>query len=744
MILEILFTSTVLIIGIFCLRKLTLGRISMRLRYALWLLAAVRLLVPFSFGTSAFSVMNLLPDTIQENFSIERENGGEQSLGNAWDLTHAGSMSDAGARSTGVESADAQGTPGDGIMPADHAEKMKLGAVVSEKAETGAVQREGSEAERAGVIGSGRISLFGVLWLLGFLAVGGYMLVSGQRFKRYLRCNRREVQTAEIPGFLARRLSGRGMKVYQVRGLPSPCLAGRHIYIREGALEQKQQLAHILAHEYCHALHGDGLWAFLRCLLAAVYWFDPFVWAAAYGARQDSELACDEAAVRLLGEPQRFAYGRTLLSFLRDGAEGREKCPGMPFMSEGGEHSVRERILALTKTGRRKRTVLAVVLAAVVLFCGCAFTGADREDGDLEKETGEQTAGVKGQGEAADATQSRQTGTEENDPESQRMQKEYEEAAEHEKLTEEQIREVEESAQQEAQWQAFAETLHYHGEMEGKDDSELMKNREFDVQSYYDWQDGKGGEKPKDGWYLLCREDGGLISLYGLYTETFGFRGLKVRIGEDVTTLDIPWCASYQNESGDNIRILEAAEDGWPRRFMWKLLAEESGQVEKWRLYEGFRYDTGTVDLKSLTEEDCVEWAREYLSFTIDQEAAKVHVAYDGDMYLGDIDISAYRDRKPEDVQIVPDTVGFALNGPGWEKPHSDSDEGSDQMYPDEVYEGTTVYLSAGLKLNGAEGLWFDGLPVLAVQAVEDENSDTGFRLEHPRIDESYVARALW
>lgn len=101
-----------------------------------------------------------------------------------------------------------------------------------------------------------------------------------------------------------------------------------------------------------------------------------------------SELACDEAAVRLLGEPQRFAYGRTLLSFLGDGAGGREKCPGMPFMSEGGEHSVRERILALTKTGRRKRAFLAVVLAAVVLFCGCAFTGADREDRNAVGGTG--------------------------------------------------------------------------------------------------------------------------------------------------------------------------------------------------------------------------------------------------------------------------------------------------------------------------------------------------------------------
>ena len=66
MLFEMLFTSTILIIAIFCLRKMTLGKISMRLRYGLWLLVAVRLLVPLSAGTSAFSVMNLLPETISE------------------------------------------------------------------------------------------------------------------------------------------------------------------------------------------------------------------------------------------------------------------------------------------------------------------------------------------------------------------------------------------------------------------------------------------------------------------------------------------------------------------------------------------------------------------------------------------------------------------------------------------------------------------------------------------------------
>ena len=43
---EILVSATVLMIVILCLRLLTKGRVSMRLRYALWLLVAVKLLVP--------------------------------------------------------------------------------------------------------------------------------------------------------------------------------------------------------------------------------------------------------------------------------------------------------------------------------------------------------------------------------------------------------------------------------------------------------------------------------------------------------------------------------------------------------------------------------------------------------------------------------------------------------------------------------------------------------------------------
>lgn len=751
MILEVLVTSTVLIIGIFCLRKLTLGKISMRLRYGLWLLVAVRLLVPLSVGTSAFSAMNLMPEEFWDYaqlLSYEKGNGWTSSADGGPDAAFADDTDKAAFAGQNRDMAYTSGQEENDVVAArsEAQGELAFGQQTAAGKNDGRAagedwRREGQTMGRSGAgLPYGGLSLFGILgaiWLLGFLAVGGYMVISTWRFIRYLYKNRKAFPAEALPEDFAGRLARRRMKVYQVKGLPGPCLVGRHIYMGEGNVVQEGNLSHILAHEYCHALHGDGLWAFLRCALAAVYWFDPFVWAAAYAARQDSELACDEAAIGLLGESCRFDYGRTLLALL-ESAGGKEKCPGMTFMTEGGEKSVRERITALSKKSRTRGPVLAAALAAVVLVCGCAFTGAERDGADLSGE--QKTAETDGNGQAdRDAAavfdaQDRQQVNEENSEEFARIQKEYEEAVKNEKRVGEQVGKAVENVSQEADRAAFRERLSQYGDMEGSD------NREFDVQSYYDWKEDKGGEEPEDGWYLLCREDSGLIYLYGLYTEEFGFRGLKLRIGQDVTNLDIPWCASHANGNSENIRILEYAENKAPRRFVWKLLAEESSTKEIWRLYSAYRYDTGTIDLRTLTAEECVEWAKEHLDFEVNRETAEVNVIYDGDMYLGAIDISAYREWETEEVRIVPDAVSFTLADPEVKTLHYDGDEGDYQMYSDTLYEGTAVYLSAGLKLAGVEGLWFDGLSLLTVQVVEDEESASGFRLEYPRIDEAYVA----
>ena len=55
---EILVTSSVLIVVIALLRLVLRGKISQRVQYALWLLVAIRLLVPVSLPGVDFSVLS--------------------------------------------------------------------------------------------------------------------------------------------------------------------------------------------------------------------------------------------------------------------------------------------------------------------------------------------------------------------------------------------------------------------------------------------------------------------------------------------------------------------------------------------------------------------------------------------------------------------------------------------------------------------------------------------------------------
>lgn len=718
----LLLTSSVLIAGIFCVRKLTFGRITMKARYALWLLAAIRLLFPFSVGESALSVMNVWSGVLSQVRQTETDLYLESDVDPAGVAIKSSGL--LGENNAASHSGGGKAEAGNGGQDAA-AERLVPGQIPNmEKSVSAPRAGTGDNASKTeDVLGTKHVDFLRLtmscVWLFGFLTVSGYMLLSRKRFVRYLKKNRIKLAPDALPKEYAERLSARAMRAYQVQGLPSPCLVERDIYIGSGVLSDPQSLPHILAHEYSHALHRDGWWAFLRCLLVALYWFDPFVWAAAYAARQDSELACDEEAVGLIGEAERFAYGRTLLHLLESG-DHAETCPGMAFMLNRGENGVRERIGALAGRKRKQKAAAVLGFLAVLFLCGCAFTGAEEADKEGRQE---KMAAVAGEAEQAVSEPERRMVNEGSNEEFERIRKEYEDVVAQG-----------DAGDQAADEEAFEKALNYHGVMEGKDDGELALKREFDVQSYYEWKEDREGEKPQDGWYLLCEDQDAGISLYGLYTEEFGFRGFKTLIGEDVNTFDGRWCASWLT-SNDNIRVLEQAEDGLPRRFVWKLPAEESGRTEIWRFYYANRYDTGTVDMKMLSEEDCLAWAKEYLSFTVDQEAAKVYVTYDGDMVLGAIDISAYRDFETEDAQIVSDAVCFTLDDPGAD---------IYQAYSDAVWEKTALHLAVGLKFAGVEGLWFNGLPLLTVQIAEDGSSASGFRLDYPRIDESHVARVLW
>lgn len=341
----ILITSSLLILLIAALRPLLRGRIDPRVQYALWLAVALRLLIPVNLFTSAYSALALLERADRGTALVE-------TIGQA----HIPAQSYDNARAQVVEEyrrqgvSDSQLTPGDLMAIDTQARELMKGPTLAEL-----------EAKCARPV-----------WLGGAALTALWFTAVNLKLRRRLRGARRLEIDCPLP-------------VYLSDALPSPCLAGAlrpKIYVTPAALDSPERLRHVLAHELAHYRHRDHWWPLVRCACLCLYWFDPLAWWAAALSRQDCELACDEGAIRALGEGERIPYGRTLVGMI---AAGRTPLLRTATTMSGGKRRVKERI---TLIARKPKTVIALALAAaLILACavGCAFSGAPEKPTDPQR-----------------------------------------------------------------------------------------------------------------------------------------------------------------------------------------------------------------------------------------------------------------------------------------------------------------------------------------------------------------------
>lgn len=71
---------------------------------------------------------------------------------------------------------------------------------------------------------------------------------------------------------------------------------------------------HILAHERTHLEKGDHWFKMIGFLALALHWFNPLAWAAYILLCKDIELACDERVVQFMDLEERKSYSAALLS----------------------------------------------------------------------------------------------------------------------------------------------------------------------------------------------------------------------------------------------------------------------------------------------------------------------------------------------------------------------------------------------------------------------------------------------
>ena len=323
---EWILTSSLLIVIVLAVRALFRGRMGLRLRYALWLLVLLRLLVPGTVFQTGLSVLNYVP--LPQTAAAQAEP----------------------SQSGGSPSApEAEPMP---VRPEGEAEPRPSGpAAAPDSAPAGA-------ADWRGVLTA--------VWLGGAGVLAAALLACNLRF--YLRL-RRMRRAHPIPGI--------AVPVYVARGLPSPCLYGfprPAVYLTPAAAGEPELLGHVLRHELTHRRHGDHIWAVLRAAALALHWYNPLVWLAAVLSRRDGELACDEGALQGADDRERAAYGRTLIRLVTARPSAGELLCCATTMT-AGTSSLKERIAMIARKPRTLAAVLAAVALLAGLAVGCTFTG---------------------------------------------------------------------------------------------------------------------------------------------------------------------------------------------------------------------------------------------------------------------------------------------------------------------------------------------------------------------------------
>ena len=351
---EILITSSVLIAVIMLLRRLFRKRVSQRLIYAAWLLVALRLLIPFQFGRSQFSIVTAVEKAEANSAPIQQV---QQALdkpvaGPSREELYDRLLNEYLQENQAPETPDAPQVPETPEMPQP---PVTVTPEVEQSIQTQVEKQISSPSV---------LDILATLWILGICSMGIWFITANLLFMARAR-------RGSIP------FEDQKYRIRVSSNISTPCIVGLFrpvIYLTPECAEQEDTRTHVLTHEKAHLRHGDHIWALVRCLCLCIYWFNPLVWVAAAQSRRDCELACDESALKELGDAQRIAYGKTLLDIVSQSVSPSHLIHTATAMNES-KKQLAERVNFIVKKPRNLLIAGISLLLTAAIVTGCAFAG---------------------------------------------------------------------------------------------------------------------------------------------------------------------------------------------------------------------------------------------------------------------------------------------------------------------------------------------------------------------------------
>lgn len=340
-ILEITLGVSFVLIFLFLLSPVLNHRYIAKWRYWVWLILAVRLLVPVNLSSPTAPVQIRMPEELSQ-FSPVTVPAGKI-------YPHAAGPSPLSAN--------------------------PLNPVVREDNKT----NEDNE-----VTG---LKLLSGLWATGMVLFLLWQFAAYGRFRRLVRRWSRPVTSSQAYDIIAQ--LNKELKIspaVQLKVCPpinSPLLTGifRPLILLPHEEYSEADWFFILKHELIHHKRHDIAYKLLILAANIVHWFNPLVWLMARHANKDLEISCDDAVIAGLNREERCRYSDTMMAAI---INKPSKVPALSTHFLAGPKVIKERFVNIFDIRKKRKGlpalfILTICLAAAGTLVGCN-TGENKPD----------------------------------------------------------------------------------------------------------------------------------------------------------------------------------------------------------------------------------------------------------------------------------------------------------------------------------------------------------------------------
>ncbi len=367
--LQMSFSGGILILVIVLIRTIAGSRLPKRAFLALWAVALLRLMIPFSLP-SAFSFYSLVGQNVSSASDVQPSDAAA--------LPGAAQLSDAVSFPSDAQSSDAEFLPdaaqsSDTVLLPSGAQSSDAASLPNGTSPSGTAGVSNTKSVLNFIISAlkgAKIGNAALPWLIIYLA--GLLFCAGFLTLSYLKCLSKfrmslPVREGYGAAWLKEHPLKRTVSIRQSDMVMAPLTYGlfHPVILMPGSVDwnDKEELQYILMHEYVHIRRFDAVTKLAAAVALCLHWFNPLVFIMYILFNRDIELSCDERVVRTFGEESKANYANTLIHM-------EEKKSGLvPFYSSFSKNAIEERIKAIMKI---KKTSFGAIIFTIILITGVA------------------------------------------------------------------------------------------------------------------------------------------------------------------------------------------------------------------------------------------------------------------------------------------------------------------------------------------------------------------------------------